>query len=469
VSIGDLVETLRNGKHLIEIEESVLADYELPWFTVNLARKTSKALLFKDVVDKEYPVTTNIYLGKIDISFHNSTSLIVENFKRLISILLNVSLDPSSKISVLASFAWISDVYPRVVGSQGFLRRSALEFDLTGLPAVRHTAREEHPVIKNPVILLSDPKTGQTILFSEPVQVIDEKTLLLHIPRSSKAFMFLEESTKHSEAINAAIIIGVSPYLQLVSKMDWLPWFNKYLLAGGLSGGPVNLMRVDGNLYVPFDAETIILGELVPGDVRPEGKMLYEDMRYYGGFPMPLVRAKALMHKPEPVFYTSITHPYLSDEYALNNLREQLMTEYVRLLAPDVSYLSFLSFDAYRTVVVGLKNANSRRAYEIGVLLFSLKLTPYLDTVVVVSAENKVEKVENLVSMLLTSLTSNRILYFENPQEEELLRDARREKVIVDATSLRLDYISERDVLTSDEFKDSREKYEKILQELRGE
>lgn len=470
MGIKEVLEKLKKEGLVLEVEETLSPDVEIPILSSKLASQTPKAFLFKNVEGKEYPLVTNLYFNKFETIFQADSITLLKNFKMLSSILFDVSLDPSSKITLLARLAWVSEFYPKTIEASPFIRRSALDVDLGKLPALRHSSGEEYPVIKNPIIILFDKKLDKTLIYSEPVQVVDEKALLLHTPKKSKASLFLEEAAKHGESIDIAIIIGVSPHLQLVSNMDWIPWFNKYLLAGALSGKSVSLVRVEKNFYVPAEAEMILVGELVPGDVRPEGKMLYEDMQLYGGSPMPLVRVKSIWHKPTTVFYTSLTHPYNSDEYTLNTIREKFMLEYLQLFAPDISYLTFLSYDAYRTLILALNNPHPGRAFEVGSLVFSLTLNPNLDTIIVFSEKSKIDKikVKELLPSLLSALRPEKILYFETIHEEDVLRQDKRGKIIVDATSLSLDYYDEEGYFLSDKHVKLREAYEKIIRELRG-
>ncbi|MEZ0346681.1 MAG: UbiD family decarboxylase domain-containing protein [Infirmifilum sp.] len=469
MGLREVIGFLKTGQLLLDIDEKISSDYDAPWLTLKLASKTPKALLFWQVEGKQFPLATNIYYNKVERVFQASPNTLLSNFNKLSSFLREISPSPSSKIGVLASLAWLSDVHPKLIEGSVFMSHSGLEVDLTILPAIRHSRDEEHPVIKNPSILLSDPNSKENILFSEPIQIIDEKTIQLHLPRNSRASTFIEDSARRGESINVAVMIGVSPYLQLVTKMDWLPWFDKYLLTGALAGKPMNLTKIDGLLYVPIDAEIILLGEIVPGDVRPEGKMLYEDMKLYGGSPMPLARVKKILYKPSSVFYTSITHPVYSDDYALNKLREKFLLEYVKNLAPDITDLSFLSYDAYRTLLVTLNNPSRSRVITVGSLLFSLDINPYLDTIIVLKGGERLDNVENLVPIILSSMQPDKIIYFESSPEEDSLRPERKGKVIIDATSVHIGYLDKESEFRAIAPEKLQNIYEKLMREALGE
>lgn len=465
MGIGGLLEEFRSLNLLLEIGEEVSPDYETPWLAAKLARLTKKALLFEKVAGKEYSLATSVYYGKHELVLHSSFTEIVGRFRRLLQVFSASQPESISKITTLASLTWVADVFPRAAGSADFVRQSSFDVDLTSLPAVRHCEGEEYPVVKNPVVILRDPRLDSTTVFSEPIQIIDEKTALVHVPRGSRAYRLLEEAAKHGEALNIVVLIGAPPSLQLASRMDWVPWFDKFILAGVLSGTPLNLVKLENGVYSPVDTEIIIVGELVPGDVRPEGRMLYEDMRLYGGSPMPVIRVKSLLSRPSAVFYTSVTHPLVSDYTVLRRLEEKLALEYLRLLAPDIVDIEYLSYDAFRTLVVVLENPRAGRAIEIGNMIFSLNLNPYLDTVIVLRRDGvSMSEPTTAITSILSALQPENVFFVEGL--EESLHPGRAKRVILDATGLQpgsIDYESAEPRTSG-----ALNLYEKLLRELQG-
>ncbi len=470
MNLRETVNILRANRLVAEIDEPLSAHYEIPWLVSHLSEKTVKALLFSKIEGKEFPLITNVYYGKSHIVFKEDVDGLREKFRRLVSLLSDVPLDSASKLSKLASLAWLSDVFPKVQEStKGFLQYTAFDINLLELPALRHHALEEYPVIKNPVIVLQDPRTKVSEVFSQPVQIVDEKALLVHVPRRTRAYSLIEEAARHGEPLRVAVAIGSPPHLQLAASINWIPWIDKYLLAGVLAGTPLDLLRLENGVYAPAEAEIILVGELVPGDVRPEGKMLFEDMRLYGGSPMPVIRVKALLAKPSALFYTSITSPVRSDVAELKGIEEKLILELVRLYIPGVAWIKFLGIDAYRTLLVALEEPQQVSAFEVGNFLFSLNIAPYVDTVIVLKGRREIQNLrdDSLVKYLVASLQHDKILALSTSSPDDTLRVERNTRVIVDATSLNFrnyvgDYIED-----IKGFEKLRELYEKFSQELR--
>ncbi|QOJ78514.1 UbiD family decarboxylase [Infirmifilum lucidum] len=470
MNLRETVNVLRANNLVAEIDEPLSAHYEIPWLVSRLSEKSIKALLFSRIEGKEFPLVTNVYYGKSHVVFREDVDGLREKFRRLVSLLSGVPLDSASKLSKLASLALLSDVFPKVQEStKGFLQYTAFDINLLELPALRHHTLEEYPVIKNPVIILQDPRTKVSEVFSQPVQVVDEKALLVHVPRRTRAYSLIEEAARHGGSLSVAVAIGSPPHLQLAASINWVPWIDKYLLAGALAGTPLNLVRLENGIYAPAEAEIILAGELVPGDVRPEGKMLFEDMRLYGGSPMPVIRVKALLAKPSAFFYTSITSPVRSDIAELKRIEEKLVLELVQLHIPGVTWIKFLGIDAYRTLLVALEEPRQTSAFEIGSLLLSLNIAPYIDTVIVLKEGREIQGLEddNLVKYLITSLRHDKILALSTPSPDDTLRSERNTRVIVDATNLDFkDYVKDY-IEGIEEPEKLRELYEKISRELR--
>jgi len=444
LNFPDTVKALKADGLLAEVNAPISPDYEIPWLASRLAKSTIKALLFSNVQEKSFRLITNVYYGKAQLVFREGVSGLRERFRRWLTLFAQFPADHASKLSKLASLAWMADVLPRVRDSaKGFLQSSSFDLDLTELPALRHHVGEEFPVIKNPVVVFQDREAKTLEVFSQPVQVVDEKTLLIHIPHRTRAFRLIEDVARHGGTLNVAVVVGAPPYLQLAAGINWIPWVDKYMLAGELSGSPLELMRLDNGMYVPAEAEMIITGELVPGDVRPEGKMLYEDLRLYGGSPMPVVRAKTLLYKPSALFYTSITNPLLSDVASLKEIEEKLLLEFIQQHIPSVIGVKYIASDAYRTMIVALDGSQSVSALEVGGLLFSINVNPYLDTVVVLKCGARcLESMKDdsrVLTYLISSLQHGSILAASATPLDDVLRSERKTRIIVDATSTTLE------------------------------
>ena len=81
-------------------------------------------------------------------------------------------------------------------------------------------------------------------------------------------------------------------------------------IAGGLRGEPIDVVRGPYTGFpIPADAEIVIEGETVPGQVRPEGPF-GEWMGYYSDDtqPRPYVNVKTILYRNDPILCCAPQH-----------------------------------------------------------------------------------------------------------------------------------------------------------------
>jgi len=108
---------------------------------------------------------------------------------------------------------------------------------------------------------------------------------------------------RRDEPMPVAIVVGAEPAVQYSSVM-WIPTGRSEVeFAGGLKGGPVELVPCETNdLRVPASAELVIEGEIVPNVRRDEGP--FGDYFGYMHGPrrsMPALQVTAITHRERPI------------------------------------------------------------------------------------------------------------------------------------------------------------------------
>jgi 4-hydroxy-3-polyprenylbenzoate decarboxylase len=99
------------------------------------------------------------------------------------------------------------------------------------------------------------------------------------------------------------ISFGHHPLMFIAACTDVPAGMSEFAYAGGIYDAPVRLIRGEKtSLPVPAYSEIAIEGEMLPGDVKPEGPF-GEWPGYYASArrPEPVVRVKALYHRNRPV------------------------------------------------------------------------------------------------------------------------------------------------------------------------
>ncbi|MCI4408054.1 MAG: UbiD family decarboxylase [Thermofilum sp.] len=441
MTISDLLMAFFQRGKLLEINNEVSPDFEIPWLSIELAKHFDHALLYSKVSGKTPRVLTNVFYKKIYLALNaGSEEQIINRASRVVSLIEPLSPIQKDKLHLLASLAWIADYYPEVKESQSSTIRvlQGYDLDLTLIPALKHSSQEEYPVMTNPLIIATLDSVDETEITVQRVQVVDEKTLLLHVPRNSRIQHLIEEASRRGKPLKVAVVLGAPASIYPSAFLSWLSFTEKLLLAGVISETKIATTKLEDNIYVPFSFQTTVIGEIVPGDERPEGKMLYENGEVLGGTPMPVIHAKKILMESNPIIYYSTIHPTQSDIAELFRLVEKIFLLNYKNLLPNVIDLTFLGNDAFRTVVAKVNTFKREKLINTGINLLSLSktLNPYTDTIILVGPNTNIHNHLQLLKTIIENVDPDKdVIKIPQQDYETFPRRSGRGSLIIFATS----------------------------------
>ncbi len=153
------------------------------------------------------------------------------------------------------------------------------QVDITKLPA--HIAgSEESPYIASGLVVARDPDTGIRNVAFHRLQIKGpRKTGVLIVPRHTRHILNKYEA--RNEPMPVAVFCGHHPLYYMAASTTGPFEMDELELAGGLLGEPVKVVKCETNdLEVPFDAEIVLEGHILP-NVREEEGPFSEFQDYY--------------------------------------------------------------------------------------------------------------------------------------------------------------------------------------------
>ncbi len=434
-----LAETLASfsliGK-LLNIEDAVSPSVEAPLLFIEAAKSSDSAVLLENPEGAALPLASNIYWAKTDRIFGEHGELAGKAYAAL-STPKKPPRGALDQLEVLTSIASFSGYIPEVVESAPVLARELSEYeaDLTALPAIRHLPEEEAASIVNPLVILYSPAERRYHVGVYRAAIIDEKTLILHIPRRSGASRLLGEALRAKATVEAAVAVGADPYTQLAATPPTPPSVDKFFLAGLIGGTRVQIAKVGRNTYVPAGSEMAFYGYIEPGDTLPAPRLLFEDGALRSGEPMPVFHLKKIYSKQKPFLYTSAIHYRYSDAAALVSTASAVALAYVRTVYPAVSDLYVPPETAGRVMLVDVDPAYRDAAREIGLGVLTMGLTPHVETVVVFSGVDLRDPYAVFNALACNVDYEEDIVKLAGlPASELFHREERGERLLIDAT-----------------------------------
>jgi len=135
-------------------------------------------------------------------------------------------------------------------------------------------------------------------------QVKDAHTVICNLGNGRQGTIHTQTYTSRGKPAPIAWVIATEPVIHLASVANLPPNADEMDVAGGLKGEAIEMVKCKTiDLKVPANAEIVIEGEVLPGEMAPEGPF-GEFAGYMGPVgPRPVIRITAITHRKDPIFY----------------------------------------------------------------------------------------------------------------------------------------------------------------------
>lgn len=178
------------------------------------------------------------------------------------------------------------------------------DVDLTSLPYPLMHVYDGGPYISATCVVSRDPEYGRNVGSYRLMYRTPRETGIDLVSPSDMRFYY-QRQLDQGKPLEIAVAIGVHPFEMLAASYKAPMKLDEFAVAGGLHGGPVELVRCKTvDLEVPADAEIVLEGELLPigwtADEGPFGEFsqISGDVKWN-----PIFRVKCITHRKDPIFY----------------------------------------------------------------------------------------------------------------------------------------------------------------------
>jgi len=174
---------------------------------------------------------------------------------------------------------------------------------LYDIPVVKISEDDGGPFIPAGMAIVKDPETGIRNMSIHRQQVFDERTTgFLILPRQARRIH--DKYTNKNEPMPVAVVIGAHPAIWFGSAFTTTFGVDELAVAGGVLGDAIRLVKCETiDVEVPADAEIIIEGEIIPGELRHEGPFGEVPGTYAEADECEVFHVKAITHRRDPIYY----------------------------------------------------------------------------------------------------------------------------------------------------------------------
>ncbi|MBI2954299.1 MAG: UbiD family decarboxylase [Chloroflexi bacterium] len=177
------------------------------------------------------------------------------------------------------------------------------QVDIQKLPAHKAGVRDAGPFITAGLCVTKDPDTGVRNVCFHRLQVKTRtRTGLLMAPRHT--FLNYRKYEERDEPMPIAIFIGHHPLYYMAAATTGPYEMDEFELTGGLLGEPVKLVKCETlDLEVPFDAEIVLEGHVLPREREPEGPFSeFQDYYIAGAGDNPFIEIQTMTMRRDAIF-----------------------------------------------------------------------------------------------------------------------------------------------------------------------
>ena len=315
-STRDVIDDLRAGGRLIQIDEDVDPDLEVAEIQRRVYSRGGPALLFANVRGCRFPMASNLFgsLEQARYLFRDT----LESVRRLIE----VKLDPSALPRQPFRYAGVPltglRMLPRFAGSGPVTRNRCSVADL---PQLKCWPDDGGAFVTLPQVLSADPRAPDHLmrvnLGMYRIQLsgnqYDPDEVGLHYQIHRGIGVHHRAALDRNQALKVAITVGGAPAMTLAAVMPLPEGLTELTFAGALSGRRVRMIRGDhAPLYA--DADFAIVGMIDPNETKPEGPF-GDHLGYYSlQHPFPVMKVAHVWHRDGAIWpFTVVGRPPQED------------------------------------------------------------------------------------------------------------------------------------------------------------
>jgi len=258
---------------------------------------------------------------------------------------------------------------------------------LNSLPVLQCWPKDGGRFITLPQMITRDPQTGVRNVGMYRLQVVDERSMLVHWQRHKGGAEHERVAREmRKDCIPAAVVLGGDPASIWSASAPLPPNIDEYLLAGYLRGSPVAFVDcISQPLEVPAQAEIVIEGEIDTNEHHPEGPFGDHTGYYTPVEPFPIFRVTAITHRKDAIYPATIVGIPPMEDVWMGKATERLFLPLMRLFLPEIVDINMPAEGVFHNLVlVSIKKRFPGHARKVIFGLWGLALLSLAKAVVVV-------------------------------------------------------------------------------------
>jgi 4-hydroxy-3-polyprenylbenzoate decarboxylase len=364
VDLREYMDELRKRNELVEVDEPISLDLELPAIARKLMYRGGPAVIFRRIKENSLPAVVNLFgtWERVQVAMGNAS---INSLEKNISLMLKPRFASlSNAIKSLSEAAEMGKFLPRVTNKSPVHEVEWKRIDLRRIPAIRQWIGE--PAFFYTMGITFIERDGVVNFGYYRIQVLSEDKIIMHwMPNRRSA-----EYSRHTNEV--AIVFGPDPLLMLMAATPIPHPLDKVLVTGMLSGRGIELSEGRTiSTHYPARAEVVIEAELT-GEYAEEGPFGDHVGVYSIRKPYPVAKVKAIYSRSDAVVPVTVTGKPVLEDGNMILFANQVIIPMLKLMMPELIDIYMPPSGLGYVYIVSIRKTTPGQARKVMTMLWSL-------------------------------------------------------------------------------------------------
>jgi len=308
----------------------------------------------------------------------------------------------------------------RSAACQDVVHRPGGKFSLDDLPVLRCWPDDGGRFVTLPTVYTKDPDTGDRNVGMYRMQVYDGWTTGMHWQVHKVAARHGKRYYERGEKMPVAVALGGDPALTFAATAPLPDGLDEILFAGFARKKSVELVRaVTVDIDVPADADFVLEGYVMPGEVRPEGPFGDHTGFYTGVEDYPVFHLTAITHRRDAIYPATIVGIPPMEDFYMGEASVRIFLPVFKMNFPEIVDMALPAEGVFHNLVfVSIRKQYPHQAYKIMHGLWGMGQMMFAKYIVVVDDDCDVHNTSEVLFRLCANTDPQRDSTFvKNPSD----------------------------------------------------
>ena len=426
-NLREFINFLEDRGELKRIKTLVSRDLEITEITDRMVKSGGPALFFENVEGCNIPVVINLYgthqrvawaLGVEDVEE------VVARVRKLIGLAQGPPVGLMDKLRTIRDLASLAKSQPKLIRNAPCqeIILTGDDINLDRFPILKCWPSDAGRFITLPLVISKDPDTGRRNIGTYRMQVYDSKTTGMHWQSHKVGARHYRTSEEAGlDRLEVAVALGGDPTTMWSGSMPLPPDLDEIVVSGIIRENPVEIVKCKTvDLEVPANAEIIMEGYVIPGEVRAEGPFGDHTGYYSLTDSYPIFHITAITHRPDPIYPTTMVGRPPTEDFFIGKASERIMLPALQLTLPEVVDMNMPAEGIFTNyVLVSIKKEYPGHAQKVMYALWGMGQMSLVKGIVILDHHVNVHNLSEVAWRLGANIVPKRdVLFVDGPVDD---------------------------------------------------